>query len=80
MAGETEPILSRHVDVDQRQVDRVLRGQRLRDVGAFGAERRIAVSGEVFLQHLAYVRLVIDDQDGGLGVHGRIPLLGPPAG
>ena len=25
---------------------------------------------EVFLQHFAYVRLVIDDQDGGFRAHG----------
>ena len=72
MAGKTQAILARHVDVDQRQVDRVLRGQCFRGGGAFGAERRIAVRGEVFLQHLAHVRLVIDDQEGGFGAHGRI--------
>ena len=72
VAREAQAVLAGHVDVDQRQVDRVLGRQRARRVGALGAERGVAVRDEVLLEHLAHVRLVVDDQDGGLGIHGRL--------
>ena len=46
---EAQAVLAGHVDVDQRQVDRMLRGHRLRGAGVLGAQRRVAVRGEVLL-------------------------------
>jgi hypothetical protein len=37
MPRKAEAILARHVDVHERDVDRVLGGQRLRDAGVFCA-------------------------------------------
>ena len=66
---EAQAVLAGHVDVHQREVDRMRGGHRPRGAGALGADRRVAVGDEVFLQHLAHVRLVVDDQDRGLGAH-----------
>ncbi len=65
MPREAQAVLAGHVDVDQRQVDGVLGGHRPRGAGAFRADDGIAVRDEVFLQHLAHVGLVVDNQDGG---------------
>src|SRR5439155_5069987 len=61
--SKTEAVLARHVDVHQREVDRMRRGDLLCRSSALGTQRRIGVGNEIFLEHLAYVRLVIDDQD-----------------
>jgi hypothetical protein len=66
---EGEAVLARHVDVHQRDVDWAFGGDRLRGAGVLGADRRVAVPGKVLLEHLAYVGLVVDDQDCGLRVH-----------
>jgi hypothetical protein len=71
MPRKAEAILARHVDVHERDVDRVLGGQRLRDAGVFCAKDHVAVGAEVLLQHFADIRLVVDNQDGGFWAHGR---------
>ena len=76
---KTQAVLAGHVDVDQRQVDGMLGGHRPRGAGALGAECRVAVGDEVFLQHLAHVRLVVDDQDCGFWAHGRCSTPSSPA-
>src|SRR6186997_131688 len=53
----------------------MLRRQCLRGGGILRREGRVAVRGEVFLQHLAYVGLVVDDQEGGFGGRGHFSLL-----
>lgn len=77
MPRQTQAILAGHVDVDQREVDGMRSDDRLRGAGAFGADCRVAMRDEVFLQHLAHVRLVIDNQDRGFRDHGRGS---PPSG
>src|SRR5262247_364759 len=72
---KTQAVLPRHMDVDQRQIDELLTGDRPRSAGAPDADRRIAVGAEVFLQDFAYVRLVIDNQDCGALAHGRCLLV-----
>ena len=37
---EAQAVLARHVDVDQREVDRLRRGDRARRAGALGADAR----------------------------------------
>src|SRR6185312_4202765 len=72
VARETQAVFAGHVDVDQRQVDRMLRGERLRGARVFRADDRVAVGGEVLVQYVAYFRLVIDNQYRGFRAHARL--------
>src|SRR4030095_2368093 len=68
--GEAQAVFAGHVDVDEREVDRLCAGERPRRCGTLGTDRSVAVGDEVLLEHRAYFRLVIDYQDCGFRTHG----------
>ncbi len=70
IAGEAEPVLARHVDVEECEVDAAA-FQNAPEIGAgIGLDDRESVPGEVFGDHLADFRLVIHHADGhGFGLH-----------
>jgi hypothetical protein len=71
VARQAQAVLAGHVDVDQREVDRLLRRQLARAARRLGSEDRVAVAREVFLEHFAHVRLVVDDQQRGFRLRGH---------
>ena len=52
------------MDVEDGEVDRLFLAQRARRHGVLGGERRVALRGQILLQNLAQLGLVIDDEDG----------------
>ena len=70
MAREAQAVLAGHVDVYEGQVDLLLRDQRLRGSCILGADRRVTVCGEIFLEDLADIGLVVDDQYRAFRNHG----------
>ena len=70
MPRETQAVLARHMNVDERQIHWVLCDQRLRRNRVFCADGGVAMRDEVLLEHLANVRLVVDDEDRAFRNHG----------
>jgi hypothetical protein len=61
MPRETQAVFAGHLDVEQRNVDRMPGGYLPCGRRAIGRYCRISMGDEVLMQHLANVRLVIDD-------------------
>ena len=64
-----EPILARHVDVEDQDVGRLGSQQRVELGAGAGAAHREAVRGQIVLQQQPEIGLVVDDDDAGGAGH-----------